>query len=183
MSTMRYLAVLIAAVLAVSSPLADAKSSGSGKKSAPVSSYTRKDGTHVSSYYRAPRGTAGTGKPTYSSPKASKPAPAPKTKSTSHASHTPKQSGTATKRADTGSAGKYSSAARSTGGSGPHKRDPAQRDAFQRTHPCPSTGRKSGECPGYVVDHVVPLKRGGPDRPSNMQWQTVQAAKAKDKVE
>ena len=37
--------------------------------------------------------------------------------------------------------------------------------------------------PGYVVDHIVPLKKGGCDCPSNMQWQTIAAAKAKDKVE
>ena len=37
--------------------------------------------------------------------------------------------------------------------------------------------------PGYFVDHIVPLKRGGCDCPSNMQWQTVAAAKAKDKWE
>ena len=37
--------------------------------------------------------------------------------------------------------------------------------------------------PGYVVDHIVPLSKGGRDVPSNMQWQTVQDAKAKDKVE
>jgi hypothetical protein len=37
--------------------------------------------------------------------------------------------------------------------------------------------------PGYVVDHIIPLKRGGPDTQSNMQWQTKEAAKAKDKIE
>jgi hypothetical protein len=37
--------------------------------------------------------------------------------------------------------------------------------------------------PGYVVDHIVPLKRGGLDTSSNMQWQTKEAAKAKDKRE
>jgi len=63
------------------------------------------------------------------------------------------------------------------------KRDPAQRRAFQHTHPCPATGRKTGACPGYVVDHVKPLKRGGADRPSNMQWQTRAEAKAKDRWE
>lgn len=36
---------------------------------------------------------------------------------------------------------------------------------------------------GYVVDHIVPLKRGGCDCPSNMQWQTIHEAKAKDKWE
>ena len=62
-------------------------------------------------------------------------------------------------------------------------RDPAQRRAFQHSRACPSTGKTSGACPGYVVDHVVSLKRGGADHPSNMQWQTVEAAKAKDKTE
>jgi hypothetical protein len=37
--------------------------------------------------------------------------------------------------------------------------------------------------PGYVVDHIIPLVCGGPDAPSNMQWQTIAAAKAKDKTE
>jgi len=30
-----------------------------------------------------------------------------------------------------------------------------------------------------VVDHIVPLCAGGADAPSNMQWQTVEAAKAR----
>jgi len=55
--------------------------------------------------------------------------------------------------------------------------------AFKHGHPCPSTGRSSGACPGYVIDHVTPLKRGGPDAPANMQWQTLAEGKAKDKIE
>lgn len=58
----------------------------------------------------------------------------------------------------------------------------AKRD-FMKANPCPSTGRSSGSCPGYVVDHVTPLKRGGADSPGNMQWQTVAVAKVEDKVE
>lgn len=63
------------------------------------------------------------------------------------------------------------------------KRSPRARAEFKRAQPCPSTGRSSGGCPGYVIDHIQPLKRGGADRPSNMQWQTVQAAKEKDRRE
>jgi hypothetical protein len=54
---------------------------------------------------------------------------------------------------------------------------------FQRENPCPSTGQTSGACPGYIKDHIKPLACGGPDDPANIQWQTVEAAKAKDKTE
>jgi len=43
--------------------------------------------------------------------------------------------------------------------------------------------QSKGACPGYVIDHISPLKMGGPDNKSNMQWQTTEDAKAKDKVE
>lgn len=62
-------------------------------------------------------------------------------------------------------------------------RDLKQRDAFRRTHPCPATGKVRGACPGYVVDHILPLCAGGEDRPSNMQWQTIADGKAKDRIE
>jgi hypothetical protein len=63
------------------------------------------------------------------------------------------------------------------------KRSAAARDDFERSHPCPSTKRRSGPCPGYVIDHIQALKHGGSDTPSNMQWQTIEAAKAKDRIE
>lgn len=55
--------------------------------------------------------------------------------------------------------------------------------AFKRHNPCPATGARRGSCPGYVVDHVIPLCAGGADHPGNMQWQTVPDAKVKDREE
>lgn len=65
----------------------------------------------------------------------------------------------------------------------PTPRSAAQVAAFKRHNPCPSTGLPRGSCPGYVVDHIEPLACGGPDHPTNMQWQTVADAKAKDRWE
>ncbi len=64
-----------------------------------------------------------------------------------------------------------------------YHRSAAQRAAFMRAHPCPANGHTKGKCPGYIVDHIIPLKCGGPDRPSNMQWQTTAEGRAKDKWE
>ncbi len=79
------------------------------------------------------------------------------------------------------SSARCSSCARDTRGR--IKRNPQAKNQFRRGHPCPATGRTSGHCPGYVIDHVRALKHGGADDPSNMQWQTIEAAKAKDRVE
>jgi len=57
------------------------------------------------------------------------------------------------------------------------KRNPQAKRQFMK-----ETGYPKGR-PGYVVDHIVPLKRGGADHLSNMQWQTKEAAKAKDRWE
>ena len=62
-------------------------------------------------------------------------------------------------------------------------RSPAAKAAFKHLHPCPATGLPHGRCPGYIIDHNIALKRGGPDTPANMQWQTVAEAKAKDRWE
>jgi len=37
------------------------------------------------------------------------------------------------------------------------KRSAEARYEFKREHPCPSTGRSSGACPGYIIDHVTAL--------------------------
>jgi len=40
---------------------------------------------------------------------------------------------------------------------------------FRRIHPCPSTA-KQGSCPGWQIDHVIPLACGGCDTITNLQW-------------
>ena len=41
---------------------------------------------------------------------------------------------------------------------------------FKRLHPCPSTGKARGACPGWAIDHVIPLAVGGCDAIFNLQW-------------
>src|SRR5215472_13985754 len=69
------------------------------------------------------------------------------------------------------------SAVAKRGSNGRIKRSSSARAEFMRRTGYPR-GRK-----GYVVDHIVPLECGGADAPANMQWQTVQEAKIKDRTE
>ncbi len=42
--------------------------------------------------------------------------------------------------------------------------------AFRNLYPCPETGRSTGACPGWAIDHVIPLAVGGCDAVRNLQW-------------
>src|SRR3989442_15991596 len=131
-------------------------SSSSTKPKVYVKGYYRKDGTYVAPHYRA---ASGTGQATISPkpPSTSVPRTAAAGRSTS-----PHSGGCKTCPRDA------------------HRRilrNPAARAQFLR-----QTGYPHGR-PGYVVDHIVPLECGGADSPSNMQWQTVAEARAKDRTE
>lgn len=60
-------------------------------------------------------------------------------------------------------------------------RSPAVRAEFQRSNPCPSTGKTRGACPGWQVDHITPLCIGGKDVIANLRWITVEEHKVKTK--
>ena len=42
--------------------------------------------------------------------------------------------------------------------------------AFQKIHPCPATGLKTGTCKGWQKNHPIPLACGGCDAVSNLIW-------------
>lgn len=43
--------------------------------------------------------------------------------------------------------------------------------AFKQAHPCPAPDpARPNACPGWVMDHVIPLACGGCDAVSNLQW-------------
>jgi hypothetical protein len=146
-----------------SKPSKAKKAKGStAEKTVHVSGYTRKDGTHVAAYDRRPPGTAGAAGVTT-------------TGATGSIGHT--------YRRDYLAEGITPHPSVQYNKHGKIKRSHAAKSAFVREHPCPSTGKTTGRCPGYVVDHVQALECGGPDNSSNMQWQTTADAKAKDRTE
>lgn len=46
--------------------------------------------------------------------------------------------------------------------------------AFRDLYPCPATGQTRGACPGWNIDHPIPLACGGCDAVSNLQWLPVE---------
>jgi hypothetical protein len=44
---------------------------------------------------------------------------------------------------------------------------------FQTVHPCPSTGLQKGACPGWQMNHVIPLACGGCDVIWNLDWMPI----------
>jgi hypothetical protein len=53
---------------------------------------------------------------------------------------------------------------------GTTKRSRAVIIAFRKLYACPSTGKRTGACPGWAIDHPIPLDCGGRDIVANMQW-------------
>jgi len=131
-------------------------SSSSSKPKVHVKGYYRKDGTYVAPHDRV-------------APNTSQSASSPKPPSTT----TPR------KPAAGNSTSPHSGGCKTCprDANGRILRSPAARAQFLR-----QTGYPHGR-PGYVVDHIVPLECGGADSSSNMQWQTIAEAKAKDKTE
>lgn len=44
---------------------------------------------------------------------------------------------------------------------------------FKKLHPCPATHLRTGSCPGWQMNHVIPLASGGCDAIFNIQWMPV----------
>lgn len=134
------------------------KAKASKSKPVHVRGYTRKDGTYVAPHDRSLPGTA------------------------DHSASVTSSS-TLSYRRDYMADGVTPHSSVTRDKHGRIKRSKTVRAEFMHSHPCPSTGKASGRCPGYIVDHVQALECGGPDEASNMQWQTTADAKAKDKFE
>lgn len=49
-------------------------------------------------------------------------------------------------------------------------RDSSVLREFKKLYACPSTGLRWGPCPGWQLDHVIPLACGGCDSVKNLQW-------------
>jgi hypothetical protein len=141
------------------------------QKTVHVKTYTRKDGTVVHAHDRSAPGTKSTSQPsstTRTSESARTTSTTPVFTTTTITPATRPRTVSITIERDS---------------HGRIKRSGSAKHAFMQMHPCPLTGSTNGKCSGYVIDHITALKCGGLDDTSNMQWQTKEAAKAKDKWE
>lgn len=55
-------------------------------------------------------------------------------------------------------------------GSGKIYRSRLELRAFAEVFPCPSTLKHLPSCPGWAIDHTIPLASGGCDSIANMSW-------------
>jgi hypothetical protein len=62
-------------------------------------------------------------------------------------------------------------------------RSQAVKAEFRKLNTCPATGKKTGACPGWHVDHREALVCGGRDELANLQWLPVAEHREKTKVE
>src|SRR5882762_10109225 len=169
-----FLLVLFAASLAFTLPAyaqhghggRHSSSPRSGSGSVHVRGYTSRSGKSVQPYAR---NAPGEGRSKTSSPRASTSTRSPRV-STPHTA-SPRSPTVSHPRATT------STTPGPRDSHGRVKRSETAKEGFMRQTSHPHSW------PGHVVDHRVPLACGGADAPSNMQWQTTEDAKAKDKVE
>ena len=166
-ATFRLLAIALICILG-------ACSLSFAQKTVHVRTYTRKDGTVVAAHDRSAPGTKSTTSATSSTPHTRRTDPARTTSASAVTTNTTIVPATRPRTV---------SITFARDSHGRIKRSESAKREFEAMHPCPSTGRASGRCPGYIVDHVMALACGGIDAPSNMQWQTKEQAKAKDKWE
>ncbi len=148
------------------------------QKTVHVKTYSRKDGTVVAAHDRAAPRSKNTSS---SSSSSTTPAPSTRASAPTYPTYSYPTYPVTTTSSSSASRARCVSCARDSNGR--IKRSLSAKHAFMLTHPCPSTGSTSGRCQGYVIDHIKPLATGGADDPSNMQWQTIQEAKEKDKIE
>jgi len=53
---------------------------------------------------------------------------------------------------------------------GTAKRSQKVLNEYKKLHPCPSTGMTFGACPGWALNHAIPLACGGKDIVINLIW-------------
>ncbi len=46
------------------------------------------------------------------------------------------------------------------------------KNAYRKIHPCPANGSTNGAeaCPGWAINHIIPMASGGCDSVINMAW-------------